>query len=197
VLIGAHAAATLGAAGLLPARVRERIDLRLLVVCGLLPDLIDKALYLLPLDRLTGRRLGRGASVGHSLLAVMLVGVALRPRMSVTWAYAGAVLGHLVLDGIWRRPATLLWPLLGLGLEGGRTAGVPGTGPATRRRARDLGIIYGQVLLGNAEQGLAELVGLATVLSLAHQWRLHRPKVAWSALRTGRLSGGMDRCGCS
>jgi hypothetical protein len=192
VLIGAHVAATVGAAGLLPAPVRGRIDVRLLVLCGLLPDLIDKALYLLPLERLTGRRLARGASAGHSLLASMLVAGALGPRRPAGWAYAGAVLGHLALDGIWQRPTTLLWPLLGLGLERVGPAAIREPDRGMRRRPRDLGIIYGQVLLGNAEQGLAELVGLAALLALAHQWRLYRPLVEWSWLRTGRLSGGTN-----
>jgi hypothetical protein len=237
MLVGAHVGATLGAVALLPARARASVDLRLLVVCALLPDLIDKALLLV-----AGRRLRRGAFAGHSVLAALLVALVAGPRRPAAWAYAGATAGHLVLDGLWGRPATLLWPLLGLAPEAWmapsgaapsirgrglkststlaawlRHAGIgpatgmpgPGRGAADERRPglkpTDLGHaphagllgllrVYGQILLGNAEQSLAELVGMATLVSLAHQWHLYRWRALRALLATGRIRPTIEPC---
>lgn len=92
------------------------MDVRLLVVGALLPDLIDK-----PLGRIVFQgRYDSGRLWGHTLLfsAVLLaVIVVVTKRGSParrTWIpLAIGSLLHLFLDGMWLHPETLLWPALG------------------------------------------------------------------------------------
>ncbi len=88
-----------------------KVDLRLLAVGAILANLIDKPLALV--TSMPPR------SVGHSLLLPILgMAVALvftrRGRQRRLWM--AVVIGlflHLVLDGMWFEPETLLWPALG------------------------------------------------------------------------------------
>jgi hypothetical protein len=202
MLVGAHVGATLGVAALVPARYRSSVDLRLLAICSLLPDAIDKSLYLLG-----------GPRPGHSLAVALVVALVAGPRRPAAWAYAGAVAGHLLLDGLRDGPADRGLKSTSTIVCGSATPGWAGAGdPGTGRVATDDGRrglqpsvpdfaggglpgllrIYGQVLRGNAEQSLAELIGVALLLSLAHQWRLYRWRVLRALLTTGRIRPTID-----
>ncbi len=100
----------------MPASVqRLGMDLRLLFLGALLPDVIDKplGLWLLPQAVSHSTR-----SAGHSLLfsAILLAAAlaALKWRRRA-WLLPVALgsMGHLALDQMWQSPVTLLWPLLG------------------------------------------------------------------------------------
>jgi hypothetical protein len=89
-----------------------RVDIRLLALGAVLPDVIDGLIGLVIGDPTTQR-------VGHSLVlpAVAAVAVLLgtrrgrRRRMLMTVVVAW--LFHLVLDGVWLREAVFLWPFFG------------------------------------------------------------------------------------
>jgi hypothetical protein len=49
--------------------------------------------------------------------------------------------------------------------------------------------------LGNAERSLAELIGVAVLLSLAHQWQLYRWPALRALLATGRIGPTIDFTG--
>ncbi len=96
----------------------EFLDIRLVLLGSLLPDIIDK-----PLGQVLFRQtLGNGRVFSHTLLFLFLTGASglfLYRRSSRTWLLALA-LGtgaHLVLDSMWRAPRTLLWPAYGLAFE--------------------------------------------------------------------------------
>ena len=125
MLILGHVGITLGvvrsgeaAAGELLFDGRETgsksLDYRFLAFGALLPDIIDKPVGLLILPE----RLGTTQSIGHTLifsLVFLIIGcLAYRhngklPLLSL----AIGCIGHLILDGMWSRPDTLLWPTLG------------------------------------------------------------------------------------
>lgn len=131
MLIFAHTGITLGASAIvafslkdqrLPLRNRTSwfaalsgyLDIRLLLIGSMLPDIIDKPLGLLFLrDTLSSGRI-----YSHTLLFFVLITVAglllYRLRHS-TWmlVLATGTLTHLVLDQIWTTPKTLFWPFLG------------------------------------------------------------------------------------
>ena len=97
----------------------HRVDLRLLLVGSLLPDIIDKPVGLLLFPDL----FGTGRLFCHTLLFCLLLAImgAWRYRLRRTTgllvlSYGSAM--HLVLDGMWRSPETLLWPAMGLVLRG-------------------------------------------------------------------------------
>ena len=93
--------------------VSDNLDLRLLVIGSMLPDIIDKPLMLLGPDNV----IGSGRAIAHSLafiIALLLAGLMARKsaRVVLLTLLTGS-LGHLALDGMWQVPHTLLWPLLG------------------------------------------------------------------------------------
>jgi inner membrane protein len=126
-----HVGITLGAATILNGAINNRhskiswfaslsryIDIRLLLVGSLLPDIIDK-----PIGQYLLRNIfSNGRIFSHSLLLLILisaVGFYLYRRRRQVWmiSLAAGTFTHLVLDEIWRAPATLFWPLLGFTYE--------------------------------------------------------------------------------
>ncbi len=88
------------------------IDIRLLLLATMLPDVIDKPLSLI---------LGNGRTYSHTslfLLALAVLGAVLFWVRRQTWGFGLAlgVFSHLLLDFMWRDPRTLLWPLAGASL---------------------------------------------------------------------------------
>jgi inner membrane protein len=130
MLILAHAGITLGAAALVAGVVKGReavgteketwftalsryLDIRVLIIGSLLPDIIDKPVGMY----LFRDTFHNGRIFSHTLLFFLVLAVAgiiLYRSRRITWmlALAAGVLVHLVLDEMWRRPATLLWPFV-------------------------------------------------------------------------------------
>ncbi len=98
----------------------QRIDLRVLFLGALLPDIIDKPLGLLVLPDVYGT----GRLFGHSLLFVLAIGLAgawlyrARKRNWLLVLTYGAAM-HLLLDSMWRAPSVLFWPFVGSLPQGG------------------------------------------------------------------------------
>ncbi|MFC1847039.1 metal-dependent hydrolase [Chloroflexota bacterium] len=90
------------------------IDIRLLFVGALLPDIIDK-----PLGQLILRdSISNGRIFAHTLLFFIitaLAGLYIYRKRQKLWllAIAFGVLMHLVLDAMWQAPEIVLWPLYG------------------------------------------------------------------------------------
>jgi hypothetical protein len=91
------------------------VDLRVLLIGSLLPDIIDK-----PAGQLFFRTtFGNGRIMAHTLLFLLLLdltGLLLYRRRGRTWllALAFGTATHLVFDQMWRQPRTLWWPAYGL-----------------------------------------------------------------------------------
>ncbi len=132
MLILGHVGITLGAATLLAGAANRRqatniiripwlaslsryLDIRLLLVGSLLPDIIDK-----PVGQYLFREtFNNGRIFSHTLLFLVLisaVGFYLFKRHRQAWMLplAAGTLMHLILDEMWRAPATLFWPLMGV-----------------------------------------------------------------------------------
>ena len=83
------------------------LDIRLLMIGALVPDIIDKPLSLLGFSD--------GRSITHTLfvaIIVLLIASYIYKRFKKTWLLAiniGMFI-HLVLDSMWTNPQTLLWP---------------------------------------------------------------------------------------
>lgn len=104
----------------------ERMDLRTLALGAIIADLVDT-----PLGLLFYQRTGSILLVTHSLLvsAIVMTAVVLatrRGRPRRRWmAIPVAMLIHLLLDGMWSHPESLLWPFFGPGFA---PAGFPTAG---------------------------------------------------------------------
>jgi inner membrane protein len=135
MLVLGHAGITLGAATLVAGAVKSRqstqsrkeswftylgryIDIRLLLVGSLLPDIIDK-----PVGQLFFREtFNNGRIFSHTLLFFIIItalGFYLYKRHRQIWllTLSAGTLMHLVLDGMWYAPGTLFWPFLGFTFE--------------------------------------------------------------------------------
>ncbi len=109
-----------------PSRIRPlsftslgtRLDLRLLLIGSLLPDVIDKHLG----QFFFRETFNNGRIFCHTLLfliLITLVGYYLYRNYRKTWlcVLSFGTFVHLVLDQMWLAPKTLLWPVYGLAFE--------------------------------------------------------------------------------
>ena len=94
------------------------VDIRILLIGSLLPDIIDKplAVFLFP------ETFNSGRIFCHTLLfliMIILAGVYVYRRYCKTWllALSFGTFTHLVLDRMWLAPRTLFWPLYGFTFE--------------------------------------------------------------------------------
>jgi len=133
MMLLAHAGITLGAATLVAGAVEgarhasspkvswfaslsRYVDIRILLVGALLPDIIDK-----PVGQYFFRdTFSNGRIFSHTLLFLVVlvaVGFFLYWRWRMVWmlTLAAGTFMHLLLDSIWQTPETLFWPFLGFG----------------------------------------------------------------------------------
>ena len=90
------------------------IDIRLLIIGSLLPDIIDK-----PVGQVFFKEtFSQGRIFSHTLLFLILVTLGglfmyFRHNRVGLLTIASGAFSHLIFDQIWRTPQTLLWPLYG------------------------------------------------------------------------------------
>ena len=154
------------------APLARHVDIRLLVVGSLLPDIIDK-----PLGQLFFREgFQNGRIFAHTLLFLVLIAAAgyyLFRRRGQLWliTLAAGDFMHLALDEMWQVPGTLFWPLLGLHFP--------------RYELNDwFGNLF-RALLSEPYIYISEAVGLMIVIWFG-AWLMSRKKVR-EFIRHGRL----------
>ncbi len=135
MLVLAHTGITLGAATLLAgaaqynskskisriswfASVSRYIDIRILIIGSLLPDIIDKPVG----QYFFQETFSYGRIYAHTLLFLVIiaaVGFYLYRSYRKVWllTLAFGTLIHLILDEMWLTPRTLLWPFLGFAFD--------------------------------------------------------------------------------
>ncbi len=156
----------------------DRMDLRMLLIGALLPDLIDTPVGLIFYGNLGAVRL---ATHGLILAAVVMVAVVLstrRGRPRKMWMpVAIGLLFHVLLDAMWFDPETLWWPLLGWEFTPAGADTVAG---------------YLESVLTDWKVWLLELLGL---LYLAYLWvaaGLSDRTKRETLIRTGRVDVPID-----
>jgi inner membrane protein len=100
------------------ASLVNRIDIRLLIIGSLLPDIIDKPIGIFIFQD----TFSNGRIFCHTLLFLILItlgGLFLYWRHNKLWllVLAFGTFVHLILDRMWLEPRTLLWPLYGFSFE--------------------------------------------------------------------------------
>lgn len=103
-------------------RLASKIDYRVVLIGSMLPDIIDKPLGILILHG----EYGGGRGFFHTLLFALLLSLAgliwyRKKRGTLLLTLGLATIMHLVLDSMWTRKETLLWPVLGLSFYPGNT----------------------------------------------------------------------------
>ena len=135
MLFLAHTGITLGAATLLAGAAQfkkksgngiltwfmslsEYVDIRILLIGSLLPDIIDK-----PIGVFFFRdTFSNGRIYAHTLLFLVILAAAgfyLYRRRHKTWllVLAFGTFTHHIMDQIWTTPKTMLWPFLGFAFD--------------------------------------------------------------------------------
>ena len=92
----------------------QHIDIRILLIGSLLPDIIDKPLGYL----IFPETLANGRIFCHTFLFLFLViaiGLYFHRKVKSNWllVLSFGTFTHLVFDQIWLAPHTLFWPLYG------------------------------------------------------------------------------------
>lgn len=105
MLLFGHIGLTLGIFLFLSLLTKRKFSYPLIIICSILPDLIDK-----PIGRVI-LPLGSGRLIGHTL-AFLLILVLIGFYWRMLFLFLAVAL-HLVEDRMWEQPAILLWPLLG------------------------------------------------------------------------------------
>lgn len=146
----------------LRSRIKSRvgsIDYRMALLGSLLPDIVDKPIFLLMASNVSLS----GRNYAHTLLfnlALLISGlVVIRYRKSWLLIISLSSFMHLILDQMWNSPAALLWPLLGP-LPGRETVGW-------------LSNIF-RGLFSRPEVYIPEIIGLVIVLLFAYRLTMRK-----------------------
>ena len=152
----------------------NKIDIRLLFIGSLLPDIIDK-----PVGQYFFREtFSNGRIFAHTLLFLILItlaGVFVYRRHRKNWllTLSFGTFTHLIFDQMWRMPQTLLWPLFGFTFpKFSLTNWVPN--------------IF-QLLLTDPATYVPELVGGAILILFV--WVLLSNRRLFAFIRRGRVFG--------
>jgi hypothetical protein len=178
LLILAHVGYTTGAVGISQKfALRRPLDYRLVVLMAMLPDVIDRALYVFVIPGAEGGRL-----FAHTLLfnlVLLAVLVAIRRDL---WIYGVLPLVHLLLDLEGLSAGQFFWPFLGADLSNvqipnglGEAAGQPYT-DRVGDRLEDIFGTYGEA---SVRSFLIDAGGLVVFMVLAVKAKLYQ----WPRLR--------------
>ncbi len=157
----------------------ERMDLRFLALGALLPTLLDAPVGIVAWDHFGSVHL-----VAHSIVfaaAAMTAVLVLTRRGAARRRWMLVVVGilvHLLLDAMWREPATLWWPFLGGSFTASGHATIGGLVSATLRDPRSW---------------LLEALGAGYLAVLARRAGLGNAAARRRLLRTGRVDAPIDR----
>ena len=154
-------------------RLAAKVDLRVLLIGSLLPDIIDKPLGML----FMAGTFSSGRIFAHTLIFLVLLAAAgwyLYRRRHRTWllALAFGTFTHFIFDQMWRSPGTLLWPAFGLGFS--------------RTDISDWLPHIFHNLFTDPSVYVPELAGLIVLVWFA--WLVLRRHKAWAFLRHGKIA---------
>lgn len=140
------------------------IDYRIVLLGSLLPDIIDKPLWLFAGSYISSS--GRG--YGHTLLfnLALFIGGLLLIRYRKSWLLIISLCSfmHLISDQIWNSPVVLLWPLLG---------------PFPREETVGWLPNIFQALFSHPSVYIPEIIGLVIVLLFAYRGVIRRSLISF------------------
>lgn len=162
-------------------------DYRIVILGSMLPDIIDKPLYLL----LYGTMPENGRFMGHSIFFVLLlIGISL--VIYKKYKYAGffvlpaAVFLHMLEDQMWNAPRAFLWPFTGLDPHF-KINDVLANDSITRRTI-EYGATIIQTNYNNHYTYETELIGLLILAMFACYYRLYRLDRLKAFILDGKVS---------
>lgn len=154
----------------------DRIDIRILFVGALLPDIIDK-----PIGRLLFKEtFENGRIFAHTLVFLVVLTLIGLYMYNKRGSLAGltlsfGVLTHLLLDAMWQLPHTLFWPLYGFSFDKYYTDLYSWSGIQHALEE----VVARPIIV------LPEFIGAVVVMWFV--WRLVRTRHLYAFLRCGRV----------
>ena len=178
MLLLAHVGYTTGTVGISQKlALRRPLDYRLIALMAILPDVIDRVLYVFVIPGAEAGRL-----FAHTLLFnLVLLAVLVTIRRDL-WIYGVLPLAHLLLDLEGLSAGQLFWPFLGTDLS---NVGIPGglgetAGQPYADRVRDrIEAILGTYGEASVRTFLIDAGGLVALMVLAVKAKLYQ----WPRLR--------------
>lgn len=137
------------------------IDIRILIVGAMLPDIIDKPLAFI------GLTAGRGYAHTFVFFAVTRILGLYYAKEELPYGVAS----HLVLDGMWHNPAVMLWPV------GGKTV---------LSTHYDVAYYWNQLIESTYIQ-VTEVIGAVILLEIFIRYSLYRKEHILGLLKKGRI----------
>jgi len=186
LLVLAHLGYTTGAVGISQKLVLKRpLDYRLVLFMAILPDVIDRLLYVFVIPGAESGRL-----FAHTLpfnLALLVILVAIRRDL---WIYGVLPLGHLLLDLQCTSAHQLFWPFWGADLSNihiSTCLAETGSQSYADRIGDRIGDIAGTYSGASLRSVLIEAAGLAVLVILTVRSRLYEPRRLARLITTGRI----------
>jgi len=184
MLVAGHIGYTVAAFWEAQKRLDRSFDLRLAGLMGLLPDALDRALYVFAIPDAH-----KGRNLSHSIVGNLIVPAALIAYRRDLWPYALASLGHLALDGELLSAHQAFWPALGRDLK---HIGIERRDPSEREpylervwtRFKEVMRTYEEASLPNL---LFDAAALHLLAFIALRERLYQPARLRNFLLRGRL----------
>jgi hypothetical protein len=186
LLLLAHLGYTTGAVRISQKLVLNRpLDYRLVVLMAILPDVIDRFLYVFVIPGAeSGRLLAHTLPFNLVLLAIL---VAIRRDL---WIYGVLLLGHLLLDLECLSAHQLFWPFWGADLNNVHISTCL-TETAGQSYGDRIGDRMGDVLATYGEAGFRSLLidaaGLVALVILTVRSRLYERRRLVRLIATGRI----------
>ena len=155
--------------------IAQHIDIRVLLIGALLPDIIDKPLgYIIFRDTLSNGRI-----ICHTALFLFIILIAgtylyIKFKRSFLLVLSFGTFTHLIFDQMWLNPHTLLWPLYGWNFPHGES---------------NITLFFKNVLIGlisTPSTYIPEIIG--AIVLLIFTWQLIRLKSLSSFIIKGSIN---------
>lgn len=170
MLLLAHAGYTIGGGWLAQRlRLKRAVDFRLLLFMAILPDIIDRILFVLVIPDAQSGRL-----IAHTLVFQLLLFAVLVAIRRGFWIYGLASLMHLALDAEGLSVEQAFWPLIGADLENVRIVSGSALGqPFWERALERVGDNIHAYTDAGAVSILFDMGGLVVLAAFALRARLY------------------------
>lgn len=153
----------------------NKIDFRIIAVSAMFPDIVDKIVGMLIL----GEEISNGRIFTHSLVILTVLSISTfnyskvkLTGLFVPLLYIFPAYLHLILDGLWTEPNTLLWPLTGTGFP---------------RIGVEFGDYFG-ILFSNPYVYISEIIGAIILIVIFIKFKLYQRTRFANLIKSGELN---------
>jgi hypothetical protein len=152
----------------------KKIDFRIIAISAMFPDIVDKIVGML----IFGEEISNGRIFTHSFVILTIFSVSAFNYSKIKFSglfvpliYIFPAYLHLLLDGLWKEPNTLLWPLMGTGFP-------------------RIGVEFGDyfdILISNSYIYITEIIGAIILIVIFFRFRLFQRIRFANLIKSGKV----------